>query len=342
MVREHDVGDVLLEELGEAGNGPRLHVNLLGGHDDVAHELALIGVAERLVVGELAHLADVVQERAREQQVPVCHGVVVRHPVGEPHDREDVLREPAPPGVVDTLRGRRNREALRDVRVIQKREQELLHMRVLDALDQLANLSHVAGAIFAGGRGRGTLGAFHRGGRLDLLGRLGRGRDRDRKLRRVNGLGVEALEALNHHLRLAVERNHVSVKEHVVAEHEGPLELVHLVEHPRIHFTGAVAERQGQKRLAAARSEARLLGDLEDRAQALLLAQVLGVDLSDGLGILRRGKRGIRSRRRRGRDIGFRGAHRRGTLPLHRRLRRDEVPKSRLSGRAPLAGWQAR
>ena len=72
----------------------------LDTHDQVADELALIGVGEGAVVAELVDLADVVEEDARQQEVAVELGVEVDDPVGDREDGDDVFEQPPVVGVV--------------------------------------------------------------------------------------------------------------------------------------------------------------------------------------------------------------------------------------------------
>ena len=60
----------------------RLLVQHLDADDEVADQLALVGVAENAVVAQLAHLADVVQENADQQQIAVQLGIERQHAVG--------------------------------------------------------------------------------------------------------------------------------------------------------------------------------------------------------------------------------------------------------------------
>jgi hypothetical protein len=62
-------------------------VSLVAEHedplDDVAHKLAAVGVRERLVVGELAGLAQVVEEQPHHDQVAVDLRVERADAIGE-------------------------------------------------------------------------------------------------------------------------------------------------------------------------------------------------------------------------------------------------------------------
>ncbi len=81
----------------------------LHAHDQVPHELALIGVGERPVIRQLVDLADVVQEDAGQEQVAVDLGVEIDDPVGHVEQRHDVLDQPPLVGMVvlDPRRGER-------------------------------------------------------------------------------------------------------------------------------------------------------------------------------------------------------------------------------------------
>ena len=100
----------------------------LHAHDQVPHELPLVGVAECVVVRQLVDLADVVQEDAGQEQVTVDFGVEVGDPVGHVQERDDVLEQPSLIRVV-VLDSRRGRRELADEFVVDQ-----------EALDQSAEV----------------------------------------------------------------------------------------------------------------------------------------------------------------------------------------------------------
>ena len=85
---------------GQVGGPLDLVAEHLDAHDQVADELALVGVAEGAVVAQLVDLADVVEEDAGQQQVAIELGVEVDDPVGDGQQGDDVLEQPAVVGVV--------------------------------------------------------------------------------------------------------------------------------------------------------------------------------------------------------------------------------------------------
>ena len=119
----------------------------LDAHDQVADELALVGVGEGAVVGELVDLADVVQEDAGQQQVAVDLGIEVEDPVGDVEQGDDVLEQPALVGVV-VLDARRRRGELADELVV---DQEALdqgaEVRVAHRQEHLAQPGHQLGDV---------------------------------------------------------------------------------------------------------------------------------------------------------------------------------------------------
>src|ERR1044071_1316802 len=88
VVREDDVLEDVDEGLGnlfaeDLLGGAALVFDPDGGLDDVADELAGIGVAERAVVGELPRFGDVVEEDAGDDQIAVEAGVETANAVGD-------------------------------------------------------------------------------------------------------------------------------------------------------------------------------------------------------------------------------------------------------------------
>jgi len=72
---------------------------------DVAQKAAFDGVLEADLPREFAHLADVVEDDACEQQVAVEKRVMGCDAVGQGEQADDVLKQAAEPGVMELLGG---------------------------------------------------------------------------------------------------------------------------------------------------------------------------------------------------------------------------------------------
>src|SRR5438876_10572584 len=66
--------------------------------------MALDGVADGPFVAELIELADVMQNRCRQQQVEVEFRIVCRHHLGQPAKADHMFQQPAEIGMVHNLR----------------------------------------------------------------------------------------------------------------------------------------------------------------------------------------------------------------------------------------------
>src|SRR5690349_18441076 len=72
----------------EAGNASRFLADELAGEDQVAHQLAFVGVLEPGLGRELARLAEVVEQASGGDQVAIELRVVIADPPAELHHRE--------------------------------------------------------------------------------------------------------------------------------------------------------------------------------------------------------------------------------------------------------------
>jgi len=84
-------------EVGQAVHGSLGHCC---AHLDVAQQCAFDGVLEANLPAQLAHLADIVQDYAGEQQVAIEDGVVGCDAVGQGEQADNVLQQAAQPGVM--------------------------------------------------------------------------------------------------------------------------------------------------------------------------------------------------------------------------------------------------
>ena len=74
--------------------------------DHVPEQLSARGVGEGPIVGQLVNLPDVVQKRAREDQIAVYLRVVAADQVARPKERHDVIEQAANVGVMQCFGGR--------------------------------------------------------------------------------------------------------------------------------------------------------------------------------------------------------------------------------------------
>ncbi len=82
-------------------------------HLDVTEQNPFHGVFKANLPRQFAHLADVVQDDARQQQVAMQNGIVWSDPVGQRKQAHNVLKQPAEPGVMQLLGGGRLAVGLR-------------------------------------------------------------------------------------------------------------------------------------------------------------------------------------------------------------------------------------
>ena len=160
MVGQHQVDDVVLQ-LARHADAAGLVVDPLRGHDQVADQLPLVGVLGVPLAGELAHLADVVEEGAGHQQVAIDLRVLVGEPVGQLDDGDGVLEQPAGVGVVDRLGGRGAAQPGGEVLVAEEGGDERLDVLVGDGVGQRQQLG--PGRVVDLGVGRRSPASWARG-----------------------------------------------------------------------------------------------------------------------------------------------------------------------------------
>ncbi len=106
----------------------------------MADQLALVGVFESLFGGDLARLAEVVQQAAGGDQVAVELRVVIADAPAELHHAQGVLAQAAHEGVVDALRRRGAAEGRRQLRIVEERFEQRADVAVAHLGDQRADL----------------------------------------------------------------------------------------------------------------------------------------------------------------------------------------------------------
>ena len=95
--QEQFVGERLAGQVGGPGD---LFIEHLDADHQVADKLALVGVGEHALVAQFAHLADVVQENAHEQQIAVDPWIERQNPLRPVEQRDDVLEQAAQVGMM--------------------------------------------------------------------------------------------------------------------------------------------------------------------------------------------------------------------------------------------------
>ena len=186
----------------------------------MSQQHAFDGVLETDVPGEFADLADVVEDDAGEQQVPVEDRIMGRDAVRERKQADDVFEQAAQPGMVQLLCGGRFAVRGRDLRVGEQRGQQQLQMGLGERFDKAEQLTPERVHVIGGGG--------HQVGLVDL--------DRQR------------LAQLFHlHLQAVVEAGNAAARlDHVAAlEVFGDARVVGLPRAP-LQLTGLVAEDQAK------------------------------------------------------------------------------------------------
>ena len=233
---------------GQVRHLPHLLVEHLDADDQVADQLALVGVGEGPVVAQLAHLADVVQEDAHQQQVAVQLGVERREAVGGVEQRDDVLQQAAEVGVVVADAGRRLAEGVDELLVHQEALGQAAQVRVAElaagAAQPFVELADV------------LLGVRQEVGQLDLL-------------------GLDALEVAEDHLQGALEELHLALDEEEIAGLEGAEQLFAGVPEAGADGAGAVAQLQLEVEVAVAVGPQLLVGDQVDFLDGVAVGHLL-------------------------------------------------------------------
>ena len=124
--------------VGEIRHLPKLAMQHLQLDHHVSQQLALGGVSERARIREFADLADVVQERSRQQQVPVHQRIIAHRQVADTAQRDHVFEQAADEGVVQGFRRGGIAVAASDLRIGHEDLDQRPQMRLLDGGHELA------------------------------------------------------------------------------------------------------------------------------------------------------------------------------------------------------------
>ena len=215
-------------------------------HDEVADELALVGVSKSLLIREFVELAEVVEEDPGEQEVAVEVGVEVGDPSRDLEHRGDVLQEATPVGVVvANPRGRGH---------------ELGHERLVDeeAIDQGAQVRVAEGAESLAGAG-------------EHLGRVDPGLGEELHRVEVRGVGPEGLG--DDQLERPLEELDLAADPDVIARVEAVRHGLARVPHSGADGGGLVPELQVEVRIPLAVGPDLLLGHEQDFFQGVAIGE---------------------------------------------------------------------
>src|SRR5882762_5547304 len=130
VVGRDQVRDPPFEVPRESRDPRGLLANQLAGEHQVSDQLPLVRVLEARLGGDLARLADVVEQAPGGDQVAIELGVMVADAPAELHDGERVLAEAARVGVMDALGRRRPQEGRGQLAVVEEREEKRPHVGV--------------------------------------------------------------------------------------------------------------------------------------------------------------------------------------------------------------------
>jgi len=154
VVGEDAVADLRREDGREALDLLDLLVDHLTADDDVADELALLGVVVLGEGGELADLADVVEKGDADEEVALEEGIALAVEVAELGDAEGVLTEAADKAMVDGFGGGGHLEGLDEFLILHKEHfQESVEVGIFDGVHELQDgLEHVVDAALGDGQ----------------------------------------------------------------------------------------------------------------------------------------------------------------------------------------------
>ena len=126
----------VFSDSGKPGHLRQLGLQHFQFDDHVSQQLAARGVGKRAVVGQLVDLADVVKERAGEQQVAIDLRIVAAHQVAGVEKRDHVIEQTADESVMQGLGGGGVAVGFRDFRVGHEGLDQRLEMRILESGDE--------------------------------------------------------------------------------------------------------------------------------------------------------------------------------------------------------------
>jgi hypothetical protein len=140
-------------ELGrEIGKALQFIVQEPQANNNVAQQLTLGAVTEAAIVSEFGHLADIVQNRTRQQKIEVDITVVRGGDAAQIADREHMLNQAAQIRMVYVLGGGRNAIHASQRFVVQERLQQGAQVGILNAGDNTAQLGEHFRRVARGSR----------------------------------------------------------------------------------------------------------------------------------------------------------------------------------------------
>src|SRR5262245_40160529 len=137
--------DQVLDQRAQARRKVRQAAKLVTHHPDsnldMADQLTFVRIGETTFVVELVNLADIVEYGAGEQQVQVNAWIVRSGKFGQCAKAQHVFDQSTQKSVVDLLRRRRAPVPAGSLRIVEKRFQQCLKVRVGDARNNAAKLA---------------------------------------------------------------------------------------------------------------------------------------------------------------------------------------------------------
>ena len=224
VMADDEVLDHGFEFVGETGLQSKFGLQHFQFDDHVAEELALGGVGERAVVGELVNLADVVQKRAGEQEIAVDLRIVLAHQIAGAKQRNDVIEQAADVGVMQGLGSGSVAVGGGDFRIGHEGLNERLQMRILEGRDE----------------GRQGLPEF-----VDVLGGLGK------VVGEIDFGFAQLAQLVDGELKAVLIFVDQAFDLEEVVLLEGVEDFLDVVPHFGFELAAAVAERESQVRLAS-------------------------------------------------------------------------------------------
>ncbi len=120
-----------------------LRLQLLKHQHNMTQQLTLVGVRQRPLDRDLTHLAQVVKEHTRQQQVAVQERIQTQNAFGRLHQRGDVFQQPTAESVVDLDPRHRSRQRIHQGLVFKKTDHQFPKISVVQAPEQFVDANQM-------------------------------------------------------------------------------------------------------------------------------------------------------------------------------------------------------